>query len=101
MTVVDDIISDEVSREQLQTYESIGRSRFANQILSNWIESVDRVTSEPPESFGPPPANSPLKPGVLSEPLLDFVQRLVSSQEHFVIRLIEAVAEQSFVNDPY
>lgn len=99
--MVNAINSDEVSREQFQAYESIGRSRFANQIFSSWIASVGRVTSEPPETFSPPPANSPLKPVVLSEPFLDFVERLVSSQEQFVISHIEAVAERSFVNDRY
>lgn len=99
--MVDAINSDEVSSGHLRTYESIGRSRFANQILSSWIESVDRFTSEPPEALSLPPVNSPLRPIVLSEPLLDFVQRLVSSQEQFVIRLVEALAERSFVNDRY
>ena len=99
--MVNTINSHEVSRGQLQRYESIGRSRFANQILSSWVESVDRFTSEPSETLSPPPANSSPKQIILSEPLLDFVQRLVSSQEQFVMRLIEAVAERSFVNDPY
>jgi 3-methyladenine DNA glycosylase AlkC len=83
---------DESVHVQEQVLEAIKRSQDATiQIVTAWSESVARLAPQLPEMPKLPLADALPKPGEVSDQLFDFAQKLLTSQQEFVAKLMKAL----------
>ena len=84
--------TDEKSLIQDQVLEAIKRSQEATlQIVGAWSKSVAKLTTNLPDMPTLPMVDALPKPGELSDQFFDFAQKLMTSQQEFVQRLIETL----------
>jgi 3-methyladenine DNA glycosylase AlkC len=84
--------SDEKSLIQDQVLAAIKRSQEATlQIVGAWSESVAKLATKLPDMPTLPMVDALPKPGELSDQFFDFAQKLMTSQQEFVKKLIETL----------
>lgn len=84
--------SDEKSLIQDQVLDAIKRSQEAAlQIVGVWSKSVAKLATNLPDMPTLPMVDALPKPGELSDQFFDFAQKLMTSQQEFVKKLIETL----------
>ena len=84
--------SDETAGIQDQVLDAIKRSQDATlKIVGAWSESVAKLATNLPDMPTLPLVDSLPKPAELSDQFFDFAQKLMTSQQEFVQKLIETL----------
>jgi hypothetical protein len=92
--------SDEKSLIQDQVLAAIKRSQEATlQIVGAWCESVAKLATKLPDMPTLPMVDALPKPGELSDQFFDFAQKLMTSQQEFVKKLIETLPGHGAASD--
>jgi 3-methyladenine DNA glycosylase AlkC len=82
----------EAERVQNQVLDAIKKSQDATlKIVSAWSENVAKVTTHLPEMPKIPLVDTLPKPSELSTQFFEFAQELMTSQQEFVQKLLEAL----------
>jgi 3-methyladenine DNA glycosylase AlkC len=77
---------------QDQVLDAIKKSQDATlKIVGAWSESVAKLATNLPDMPTLPMVDSLPKPGELSDQFFDFAQKLMTSQQEFVQKLIETL----------
>lgn len=83
---------DEKTVIQDQVLDAIKRSQDATlKIVGAWSESVAKLAANLPDVPPLPLADALPKPGELSDQFFDFAQKLMTSQQEFVQKLIDTL----------
>jgi 3-methyladenine DNA glycosylase AlkC len=92
--------TDEKSVIQDQVLDAIKRSQDATlKIVGAWSESVAKLATNLPDMPKLPLVDSLSKPGELSDQFFDFAQKLMTSQQEFVQKLIETLPGHGSAGD--
>jgi 3-methyladenine DNA glycosylase AlkC len=92
--------TDEKSVIQDQVLDAIKRSQDATlKIVGAWSESVAKLATNLPDMPKLPMVDSLPKPGELSDQFFDFAQKLMTSQQEFVQKLIETLPGHGSAGD--
>ncbi|MGA2969789.1 MAG: hypothetical protein ABSE75_08285 [Acidimicrobiales bacterium] len=93
-------VNDEKSVIQDQVLDAIKRSQDATlKIVGAWSESVAKLATNLPDMPKLPMVDSLPKPGELSDQFFDFAQKLMTSQQEFVQKLIETLPGHGSAGD--
>ena len=92
--------TDEKSVIQDQVLDAIKRSQDATlKIVGAWSESVSKLATNLPDMPKLPMVDSLPKPSELSDQFFDFAQKLMTSQQEFVQKLIETLPGHGSAGD--
>jgi 3-methyladenine DNA glycosylase AlkC len=92
--------TDEKSVIQDQVLDAIKRSQEATlKIVGAWSESVAKLATNLPDVPKLPLVDSLPKPGELSDQFFDFAQKLMTSQQEFVQKLIKTLPGHGSASD--
>lgn len=92
--------TDEKSVIQDQVLDAIKRSQDATlKIVGAWSESVAKLATNLPDMPKLPLVDSLPKAGELSDQFFDFAQKLMTSQQEFVQKLIETLPGHGSAGD--
>jgi 3-methyladenine DNA glycosylase AlkC len=88
-------INTESAKAQDQVLDAIKRSQDATlQIVQAWSDSVTKLTSNFPELPKMPVVDALPKPDEVTDQFFHFAQQVMTTQQEFVKKLIEALPSQ-------